>query len=123
MTFPHWDTRLLQAMGITPTAARLRFLQAWAACEGGTAAFNPMNTTMPVNGSTNFNSVGVKQYPDELAGLAATLLTLRLHFYADIRAALRREHLSALEIAEASAHGLATWGTGSGCILRSLRTR
>lgn len=115
--WPGWEARLLHSLGVAPTLERRRFLAAWHACEGGGADFNPLNTTMPVAGATDYNSAGVKNYPDELAGLAATLLTLRLGYYDELRAALAARNITALRIARRSSAALARWGTGSACIL------
>lgn len=123
VTFPHWDDRLLEAMGLAPTPARRLFLQAWAACEGGTAHYNPLNTTLKVAGSTTYNSAGVQNFPDELAGIAATLLTLRLHFYVQLRAALATPSLSALDILGRSDSAIRTWGTDPRCIRHRVTTR
>jgi hypothetical protein len=46
--------------------------------EGGTAnnSFNPLNTTLPMPGSSKFNSVGVQSYGSLDQGVQATLDTL-----------------------------------------------
>lgn len=121
MTFPGWDSRLLGALGVTPTRARLAFLHAWAACEGGSARFNPLNTTFHLAGATDFNSAGVKHYLDAHQGTAATLLTMRLHFYDELRAALATDHLMAEQIARRSARSLDVWGTGHECVEQRTR--
>lgn len=41
------------------------------------AAFNPWNTTLPMPGASNFNSVGVKNYTSWGQGISATVLTLQ----------------------------------------------
>lgn len=121
MRYKDWDRKLLLVIAGDVRPEPLRFLRAWQACEGGTARFNPLNTTMSVPGATPYNSAGVKHYPDELAGLAATLLTIRLPYYKHIIAGLRSKSLTAEQILAASRVDLATWGTGSNCILESLR--
>lgn len=68
-------------------------LTGWALAEGGHftpggARFNPLNTSQPAPGSTIFNSVGVRNYPDWSVGLSATITTLNLGYYTAIRAAL-----------------------------------
>jgi hypothetical protein len=121
VTFVEWRVGLLAGLELRPTPARMRFLAAWAECEGGHAEFNPLNTTMRLPGSSNYNSVGVQNYRDAAQGLAATLLTLRLDYYSDIRSALKSRSLTPLGMARRSRGGLATWGTGSTCIERVLR--
>jgi len=118
--FPNWHRRLLQAMGIVPTNSRLDFLAAWAQAEGGTARFNPLNTTEKVPGSKAYNSAGVQHYSDALQGIAATLLTLRLHYYDRLRAALAADGISALEILSRSTSDVRTWGTNPNTIRRVL---
>jgi hypothetical protein len=120
MRFPGYRLAICGALDVKPSAERLDFLGAWADCEGGTARFNAFNTTYRLIGSRNYNSAGVQHYQDALQGTAATLLTLRLPVYADLRAALTAEGLSATEIARRSSRGLAIWGTGNACILRRL---
>jgi len=115
VTYPNWQHRLLEAMGLPPTAARISFLTAWAMCEGGTAKWNPLNTTLKLPGSTKYNDAGVQHYADDLQGVAATLLTIRLPYYRDIRRALLTQQ-TASAIARSSTRGLQTWGTGSKCI-------
>lgn len=119
-TFPRWDDRLLVAFDVKPTAARRKFLQAWAACEGGGARFNPLNTTLQLRGSRRYNAAGVQHYLDAEMGLAATILTLRLAYYRPIIVALRTPSLSARTIGERSASAIGIWGTNSACVERAL---
>ena len=107
-------------MGVDPSPARVAFLRAWAACEGGDARWNPMNTTLRLPGSTSYNRAGVQHYLDALHGLSATLLTLRLPSYTAIREALHAPHLTAHQIAERSHHALITWGTNPTCVIDRL---
>jgi hypothetical protein len=64
----------------------------WEAAEGGAwnggARYNPLNTTEPMSGATNFNSVGVKNYTSWEQGLNATVKTLENGYYTDILNAL-----------------------------------
>lgn len=123
MIWPRWEVQLLAALDVRPTRAKLDFLAAWAACEGGSAKWNPLNTTQAVPGATNYNDVGVKHYPDRLSGLAATLLTLRLPYYRDVLRMLGNDQADAITIARGSARGLVVWGTGTKCILAKLQHR
>jgi hypothetical protein len=50
---------------------------AWQTAEGARASFNPLDTTLPMPGATNFNSVGVKNYVSQDQGLTATVRTLQ----------------------------------------------
>jgi len=94
----------------------------WAAAEGGKASFNPLNTTLWRPGSTNYNSVGVKNYPSFDVGVEATASTLNYgadrfkYGYRPIRRRFRKNRnaeriLRAVEASE--------WGTG-GLALRVL---
>lgn len=89
----------------------------WTAAESGTepcdgmagARYNPLNTTEPATGATDFNSVGVKNYPSWTVGVAATIATLRLNYYTDIRHQLATA-TTTKQIADAIA--ASPWGTG-----------
>jgi hypothetical protein len=54
---------------------------AWQVQEGTQAAWNPLATTLPMDGATNFNSVGVKNYVSLAQGLEATQRTLAVNSY------------------------------------------
>lgn len=108
--FSGWQTALLRRMGVPVTRQNLAFLSAWQGHEGGTASFNPLNTTQPWQGSSNYNSVGVKNYPNPAAGLAATIRTLRNGYYPGILAALRSGNPT---WNPTLGKNLSTWGTGS----------
>lgn len=122
MTFDGWQRAILSGLGVATSKERSRFLSGWAACEGGTARFNPLNTTLRLAGSERFNSAGVQSYQDELQGVAATLLTLRLVYYGKLRHALRTPGIGADDILRASAQDIAKWGTNPDCIKRWLRS-
>lgn len=88
-----------ERMGWAPTAWRLAVLAEWARREGMPfeRTFNPLATTRlsentPLNtgfdigfGPGNWNSVPVRVYCDAEAGIAATVETLSLPFYGNIR--------------------------------------
>lgn len=120
MKFNHWRTRLIVAIDSQVSHERLWFLAAWQECEGGTARFNPLNTTYKLQGSTDYNSAGVQHYEDELQGLAATILTLRLSYYRDLMEALRDDRLSARQILARSEKAIRIWGTNPLCIKTTL---
>lgn len=103
---------VLTGLGANPTEEKLKFLKAWRQGEGGKAKNNPFNTTksMKVNGVTNYNTVGVKNYPDRNTGLQATIMTLRLPYYRNLVAMLKDDEITAEELA--SSPDLTTWGTG-----------
>lgn len=74
------------------------------------AAWNPMATTRRAHGTTDYNSVGVKNYPDEATGIAALSDTLNLTEpgYAAIRSAL--EHGQDSEAVIDAVHA-SVWGS------------
>ena len=77
-TFGHWATLLLTQLGSPTCQDNLTVIVTWEVAEGTAAAFNPLATTHDFPGVTDFNSVGVKNYPTLSAGLQATIETLRL---------------------------------------------
>ena len=82
-------------------------LAEWQRREGGTAAFNPLNTTQRAPGATSYNSVGVRNYRSQQQGLNATVETLRNGRYTDILHALTKSQPLG------SQASLKTWGTGT----------
>ena len=111
--WPGWDTQLLGTLGIAATAKNVQFLDQWQGFEGGTARNNPLNTTQPWTGATNYNSVGVKNYLTQYDGLQATAKTLRNGNYDAILAALRSGNPYTFSEPLAIAQALRTWGTGT----------
>jgi hypothetical protein len=99
---------VLSAIGAPVTERNLHACIAWQVAEGGTAQWNPWNTTQPAHGSTDYNSAHVKNYPDRETGIAATVRTLTNGYYPKILAEFR-----------AGSHGLhvclavdaSVWGT------------
>lgn len=109
-------TAILKAEGLPTTQQNIAFMIAWQAKEGGDhtgatnqgGAFNPLNTTHGMPGSTSYNSVGVQNYTDFQQGLNATLNTLNLPYYTGILDSLRRSDVNG------AVHALAAspWGSG-----------
>lgn len=91
---------------VPSTTNQLRLFQAWAGAEGGGGAYNPLNSTEPAPGATNFNSVGVKNYPDFKSGVAATIRTIKNGRYPTLLAALRAGDAQAFIAAKGE---LGTW--------------
>jgi hypothetical protein len=105
---------VLKSLGTNPTPEKIKFLKAWRQAEGGRATNNPFNTTknIPGDADTNYNSIGVKNYPSRQAGLDATVATLKLKYYKDLLSRLMDDSSTAEEIA--ASPDLKTWGTGAG---------
>jgi len=103
-------TDILKGVGAPNTKANRRALLAWAQAEGGSAGFNPFNTTQP--GGTDYNDNNghpVQSYGSYQQGLQATLTTLKNGNYPNILKALRSGVNSQ---AVASAIEASPWGTG-----------
>lgn len=121
MIFPLWRFRLAAAgrFGYHPEVWKV--WEAWARAEGGTARFNPFNTTEPWPGASEYNTAGVKNYPSAQAGIAATVATLRNGFYPGlVRDFTSPRGLTARQIVARNAGELNTWGTGYTRILALL---
>lgn len=103
---------VLAGIGANVTPEKMKFLKAWRQAEGGKANYNPFNTTKSAPGTTDYNSVGVKEYPDRQTGLEATIKTLKLNYYKDLVSRLMDDSTTAENIA--ASPDLETWGTGSG---------
>lgn len=108
---PNWQARLLQGLGAPVTSENVRFLNAWAQAEGGSAENNPFNTTEPGHGSIgSYNSVGVQRYSTPQGGIQATIDTLQNGRYGGILSALKQ---GTSAMADAQAEAATPWGTGS----------
>lgn len=106
-----WESDVLTAIGAPVTAANVAFLDAWQNAEGGSAAYNPLNTTQQMSGSTDYNSAGVQEYGSSSQGANATAKTLLNGYYDSIVAALRTgDPLSG--DTSSMAQELSKWGTG-----------
>jgi hypothetical protein len=117
MSREEWARRLLAALGLPTSWPNVIALVAWQAAENTRAANNPLATTKPWPGATLFNAAGVRNYPSVADGIAATAATLRLGYYAAIRACLARS-APAGETLRAVAES--PWGTGQAAV-RALR--
>lgn len=79
---------LLTQLPATVNADTERFLVNWMGLENTQAGNNPLATELYQVGSTDFNSVGVKNYPSRQVGLTATKETLLNGLYPNIVKAL-----------------------------------
>ena len=107
-----WAKALLTALGDRRTTNAEVSVVAWELAEGGGwghAGHNPLNTTMPAPGATDYNHAHVKNYRSCEQGLAMTVKTLQLRHYRDIRQALST---GADPSVVANASSLRVWGTG-----------
>jgi hypothetical protein len=103
---------ILRELGVKETKEKIKFLMAWRQGEGGKAKNNPFNTSKHIPGTVDskYNSHGVRNYPNRKTGLDATVATLRLSHYKEIVELLKKDTVTALELARTKA--LKKWGTG-----------
>jgi hypothetical protein len=108
-------TEVLKALDAPVTKHTRRALQAQLQTEGGSAKYNPFNTTLKMPGSTDYNKiapgVAVQNYTSAAQGIAATVKTLHgaSHGYERI---VRRLRKNAFAIAICMAIVESDWGTG-----------
>lgn len=102
-------SKILGLIKAPTTKENIKFMRAWRQAEGKGGEFNPFNTTLGMKGSTNMNSVGVKNYQSIEDGIVATVKTLLNGRYDCIVDGLR-DDIGADQIAVCD--DLKTWGTG-----------
>ncbi|HEX5095250.1 MAG TPA: hypothetical protein VFX21_04525 [Acidimicrobiia bacterium] len=113
-----WAKDFLTALGMPTSSENVRAVTAWEQAEGTRAHFNPLATTQGgFAGTSNLNSVGVKNYASYQDGIAANVKAITNGRYENVLAALR-QGTSATAVAQAIAEG--PWGTHDG-VLRVLR--
>ena len=76
-----WALALLDALQAPVCQSNLTSLVAWQTAEDTTAGWNPLATTLPAPGDTQFNSAGVRNYPSLADGIQATVDTLNEGYY------------------------------------------
>jgi len=120
---PFWRERLLAVLGAPRNKQNLRLLYAWGVAEGGSAQWNPLNTTyaLPYGESWSYNSSTVQNYWKPTGGVAATALTLVQGTYACIVGAAQGGKLTAEEIVNKCSATFRTWGTNPTVILNVLK--
>ncbi len=98
-TRAQWATALLNAIGnANPLQETIGFVVGWTVEETAPpgARYNLLNTTEPWPDSTNFNSIGVKNYASFQDGIAANAKVLENGLYNDLVRALRFNDIHAL---------------------------
>lgn len=101
---------ILTALGLPVSHNNLTFFYAWRQAEGGKASYNPFNTTLKMDGATNYNKVGVKNYPSREAGISAIVKTLQNPRYQSIIDSMK---LDKEPIDTANELVASPWGTSS----------
>jgi peptidoglycan hydrolase CwlO-like protein len=76
VSYGDWAAAFLERIGAPVTRGNLVAVVAWEASEGTQATWNPLATTMPMEGATIYNSHGVRNYQSLGQGLDASLKTL-----------------------------------------------
>lgn len=106
----------MKKRGIPKTLHNRRAFAAWLQSEGGSARNNPTNTTLPKPGATNYNSVGVKNFPTQQVGIEATVETFDTpgQGYDKFESAMKR---NAPARTTCRLIGESSWGTGKKLIL------
>jgi Putative peptidoglycan binding domain len=94
-------------------------LLAQAAEENTAAHWNPLATTEPWPGGTDFNSVGVKSYSSEGSGIAATWATLTNGRYPEALDAIKRGNATEYVVGIANSPW-GTWDANPGAALATL---
>lgn len=80
-----WPMTLLTTLGAPTSLTNIEALTLWAQSESTPETWhNPLATTMDGFTGVAKNDAGVKAYPDEAKGVAATLATLELPAYAAV---------------------------------------
>lgn len=116
-----WKFRVLRAIHARGVKANRELLDAWQRAEGGSARWNPLNTTEPWPGATSYNSANVRNYATAGDGIAATAATLGNGFYDGIVRDLQAGRKSAVQIVSDNAHEFDLWGTGASHVLAALQ--
>lgn len=92
-TKAHADTAItgvLKGLGYTKTDVNHQAMYLWQLSEGVEDSYNnPWATSKDVPGAKVINSDGVKRYPSLAVGIQATVLTIQLPAYKDVRVALK----------------------------------
>jgi len=117
-SYPGWQQALLRIIGAPATKQNIRFLDAWQRSEGGSARFNPLNTTFRVGGAGTYNSVGVKNYASPQQGAMATARTLLNGRYGGLVAGLRSGSADPRRLAQIL--GASPWGTSGELVSKVL---
>lgn len=107
---------ILGGIGAPDSPSNHSFIIAWMGGENTNARNNPLATTQPAQGTSDFNSIGVKNYPSPQVGLTATVQTLLNGYYNGIVSDLRKGNVAPQSIINNNASELGTWGTGAGLV-------
>jgi hypothetical protein len=76
VSYGRWAGLFLRVMGVPVCRNNVVAVVSWQVAESTQAAWNPLATTHRMDGSTDFNGVGVQNYPSLAQGLQATKETI-----------------------------------------------
>lgn len=76
LTYERWARSFLDRLGAPDCSENLTIVVTWETSESTDAVFNPLATTHAMEGASDFNSVGVKNYRSLRQGLDASRDTL-----------------------------------------------
>ena len=94
----------------------------WGFAEGTIgASYNPINTTLPLMGSSAWNTAGVQNYSSSIIGMCATAITLQNGYYNGILGAIQGGKLTPIQVVEKYSNEFSTWGTNPQDIIAELR--
>jgi hypothetical protein len=103
-----WTRDLLALLACPGSLQNTLALIAQIQAEGGSAAFNPLNTTLNAPGATDYNYVHVKNYISYQQGLSATAATLKQANMKPLMDALKKGNSAKSYWV---ALGISPWGT------------
>jgi hypothetical protein len=113
VTYGRWARLLLRVLDAPVCRSNLVAVVSWQVAESTQAAWNPLATTHRMDGSTDFNPVGVQNYRSLAQGLRATVETIDfgwdVYRYGPIVTSLRR---CARPIETARAINASSWCPG-----------
>jgi hypothetical protein len=81
---------ILTKLGASHTQGNLIWMKAWRQAEGGSAPYNPWNSTKKQGVASNYNTIPVQNYFTKKDGINATYLTMINPYYPNIIKALRK---------------------------------
>lgn len=80
---------LLKKLNLPTTEGNILFFKAWREFEASAATWNAFNTRYNIGTTTNYNSVGVKNYDSRENGLSANALTFQKSDYSSLLSKLK----------------------------------
>lgn len=134
----HWKEHLCAALsiqgwrtGVFPHQI-MRYFEAQQRAEGGTAKWNPLNSTQAVHSDDfgnwyelpNYNSIPVRNYKTPALGIMATTVTYLAPKYANLLNALRSAEstgATAEQIVATNRSEIELWGTSPDLMLELLK--